>query len=144
MRAVCQRCGGRRDRYDQICPHCGHRPHGDGLLVAWLLSTEHLSPEQLDAAAERIARGDAPRPSDRQLERARVALGRHFRSDPGLTVGQRLGWLAMSALLTPLPGWVAWWWWRRTRPRAAVQVLALSLPFTLIYFVLWPAVGLFG
>ena len=31
-RAVCVRCGGERADFDQICPSCGHRPEGEGLL----------------------------------------------------------------------------------------------------------------
>lgn len=144
MGAVCQRCGGRRDTFDQICPACGHRPQGEGLLVAWLLSTNNLDEERLEAAASRIAGGEPLRPSSKQLERARRALGRDYGTDPGMTVGQRLALLATSIVLTPLVGWAAWLWWRQDRPRAAVQALALSLPLTVIYTVLWPALYLLG
>lgn len=143
MKAVCQRCGGPREGFDQICPSCGHRPLGEGLLVAWLLSDEHLDAAGLEAAGRRIAEGTPLRPSAKQLERARLALGRDYRSDPGLTVGQRLGLLATSVVLTPLVGLTAWLWWRGTKPRAAMQALGLSLPMAVIYAVLWPAVGLY-
>lgn len=140
MKAVCQRCGGGRESFDQICPSCGHRPEGEGLLVAWLLSDRNLDEAALGAAGRRIAAGEPLRPSSRQLARAKTALGRDYHSDPGLTVGQRLGLLATSVFLTPLVGLAAWLWWRNSRPRASIQALALSLPLTLIYTVLFPMV----
>ena len=138
-RAVCVRCGGFRANYRLICPHCGHRADGEGLLIAWLLSSEHLGDEQLEQAAERVRGGESIRPSERMLERARRALGTHFSSDPGLDTGQRIALLFTSLLLTPLVGWVLWFWWRRSRPRAAIQALGLSLPATAIFtaLVLW-------
>jgi hypothetical protein len=137
--AVCVRCGGFRADYRLICPHCGHRPDGEGLLIAWLLSSEHLNDHQLEEAAERVRSGESLRPSERMLERARRALGTHISSDPGLTARQRLGLLVTSLLLTPLVGWVLWFWWRGSRPRAAIQALGLSLPATAIFtaLVLW-------
>jgi hypothetical protein len=137
--AVCVRCGGFRAVFRDICPHCGHRPEGEGVLVAWLLSEENLDPERLQAAAERVRGGEVIRPSDRMIERARKALGTHFSSDPGLTVAERAGLLALGLLVTPLPGWVLWAWWRRERPRAALQALGLSLPASALWFagVLW-------
>ena len=140
MAAICQRCGGTRSSYDQICPACGHRPRGDGLLVAWLLSSRHLDPESLEQVAARIGAGESIRPSARQLDRARRALGQDLSTDPGLTVGQRLGVLLTSLVLTPLVGWTGWLWWRESRPRAAKQALALSLPATVVLTVLLPAI----
>ncbi len=140
--AVCVRCGGLRADFRQICPHCGHRPEGEGLLVAWLLSDEHLTQPQRDAAADRVRRGEALRPSDKMIERARRALGTHFSSDPGLSGPARAWLLLMGLALTPLPGWVLWAWWRRERPRAAWQALGLSMPASALFFVgvLWLAV----
>ena len=135
-RAVCVRCGSAREDYRQICPHCGHRPEAEGLLVAWLLSDEHLDAAQLDAAAARVRNGESIRPSERMLERARRALGTHFASDPGMTVAQRFALLATSLLVTPLVGWVLWFWWRGRRPRAAMQALGLSLPATAVFTAL--------
>lgn len=143
MNAACQRCGGGRDAFDQVCPACGHRPSGEGLLVAWLLSTHNLDPARLEQAAARIAAGEPLRPTDKQLARARRALGRDFATDPGLTVPQLLGLFATSLVATPLVGWVAWWWWRDTQPRAALQALALAAPVTVIATILWPALYLF-
>ena len=108
-------------------------------MIAWLLSSHNLDEAKLEAAAQRISGGEPLRPSGKQLERARRALGQDYRTDPGLTVGQRLGLLATSIVLTPMVGWVAWMWWRRTRPRASVQALALALPLTAIYTFAWPA-----
>jgi hypothetical protein len=141
--ALCVRCGTKRADYREICPSCGHRPEGEGLLVAWLLSDEGLPPDQLADAAERLKRGEAIRPSERMLERARMALGTHLASDPGLSVGERVALLLCSVLVTPLPGLVLWAWWRRDRPRAALQALGLSLPMAIAFgaFVIWRALG---
>ena len=134
--AICVRCGASRGDFRDICPSCGHRPEGEGLLVAWLFSQEALSQPQLAKAAERVRKGEPISPSDRMLDRARTALGMRLASDPGLTTGQRLGLLATTLFATPLVGWVVWFWWRRTRPRAALQALALSAPASVVLFVL--------
>jgi hypothetical protein len=130
MKAVCVRCGGERLRYDQVCPTCGHRPEGEGLLVAWLLSTEHLSEVELERVRGRVASGEVTRPTERMLEQARRAIGAHFATDAGLGTRERLGLLFVSLAFTPLPAWVlaAWWW--NEQPRAARQALAIALPTT--------------
>jgi hypothetical protein len=142
-RAVCARCGASRPDFRTTCPSCGHRPVDEGLLVAWLLSSEHLGDEALDAAAERIREGQGIRPSERQLQKARRALGRSFASDPGLSLPLRLGLLATSLILTPLPAWICFAWWLRSRPRAAWQSFGLALPGTLLYAAIgtWMALG---
>lgn len=132
-RAVCSRCGAGRPDFAGTCPACGHRPVDEGLLVAWLLSTENLDEPSLDAAAERIRSGESIRPSDRQLKKARRAMGRAFSTDPGLTVATRLGLLATSLILTPLPAWICFAWWLQQRPRAAWQSFGVALPGSLVY-----------
>jgi hypothetical protein len=144
MKSVCLRCGTVRGAFDQICPQCGHRPEGEGLLVAWLLSSENLTPEELQRTATRVAGGEVIRPSAKQLERARRALGRHFAVDPGMTLAQRLTLLACSVVLTPLPGLVLAAWWRTERPRAALEALALSAPVSVAYFAGVIALALSG
>lgn len=134
VRAICLRCGGPKAAYDAICPACGHVPEGEGLLVAWLLSDAHLDAAGLDAAAARVRSGEGIRPSDKLLDRARRALGRHATQDPGLTGGQRAALFATSLALTPLVGLTAAWWWREARPRAAAQALAMSLPVSVALF----------
>lgn len=138
-RAVCVRCGAIRPGWEGPCPSCGHRPEGEGVLVAWLLSDAHLSAEGMEAAAQRIQRGEPVRASDRMLETARVALGRHASKDPGLTRTQRLGLLSLSLLVTALPAMVLWWWWREDRPRSAVQALLIGLPAGVLSWglILW-------
>ncbi|MCB9680027.1 MAG: hypothetical protein H6733_01020 [Alphaproteobacteria bacterium] len=142
-RAICVRCGADKGHYERICPACGHRPEGEGLLVAWLLSDAHLDAGGLDKAARRIARGDTIRPSEAMLERARRALGAHASADPGLSGGQRLALLATSLVLTPTVGLTLWAWWRTERPRVALQALWLSLPASVLYAVgvLWLRFG---
>ena len=132
-RAICLRCGADKGQAARICPSCGHRPEGDGLLVAWLLSDAHLDDAQLDAAAARIRSGASIRPSEAMLERARVGLGVHRARDRALSPPQRLALLATSLLLTPLVGWVLYGWWRVERPRSATQALWLSLPVSVLY-----------
>jgi hypothetical protein len=120
-----------------VCPGCGHRPDGDGLLVAWLLSTENLAEAELARTRDRIRAGETIRPTDRMLELARKATGRHFATDAGLSGRDRGLILATSLALTPLPGLVlaAWWW--NERPRAARQALALALPSALLTASAW-------
>lgn len=135
-RAVCVRCGGERERWDAICPACGHRPDEEGGLVAWLLSTENLTEPELAEIRKRILAGEVIRPSGKMLDKARRALGQHFTTDLGLTSGERLGILAISLGLTPLVGWVCFAWWWNVRPRASMQALALSLPATVAFTLL--------
>ena len=134
--AVCGRCGGRKADFDRVCPHCGFRPEGDGLLIAWLLSTRHRDTASLDAVSERIRGGETVRPSAKMLATARRALGRSWASDPGLDTRQRLALLATSLLVTPLVGLMLAVWWYGTKPRAALQALALSLPASVLFFAL--------
>ena len=138
-RAVCVKCGGERSGYAQICPACGHRPDGEGLLVAWLLSSENLADAELNGVVARIRKGESIRPSARMLDKARRALGQHFTTDEGLSLGERALLLTTSLVLTPLPGWVVFFWWYGSRPRAAMQALALSLPASVLFtaVVLW-------
>lgn len=138
-KAVCVRCGGERQDFDQVCPSCGHVPTDEGRLVAWLLSSENLGADELRDAQVRIRAGEVIRPSARMLEKARRSLGWHFTTDVGMSTPERLGLLATSLFLTPLVGWVLFVWWYKVRPRAAIQALALSLPATVGFaiLVLW-------
>ena len=147
MKAVCARCGGGRSRHDQVCPSCGHRPQGDGLLVAWLLSDAHLDAERLEHVSQQIQDGQEVQPSERQLEKARKALGQVLSSDPGLTSRDWAALAVASLVLTPLVSWVCWWWWRRQRPRASLQALATAIPGTALFTlgpVLWHLFTVFG
>ncbi|MFK7927297.1 MAG: hypothetical protein AB8H79_03865 [Myxococcota bacterium] len=135
-RAICVRCGASRQSFRGICPGCGHRPVEEGLLVAWLLSTEHVESEALDAVAARIEAGDAIKPSAQQLKKAKRALGRTFQSDPGLSITHRTILLFTSLILTPLPAWFCFAWWLSSRPRAAWQSLAVAIPGSVLYFAL--------
>ncbi len=142
-RALCVRCGGSKRSYDAICASCGHVPEGEGLLVAWLLSAHHLDAAALEATAQRLRAGEAVRPSDALLERARYALGTHARQDAGLAPRSRALLLLVSVVLTPLVGLAAAFTWRETRPRASAQALAMSAPVSLgfLLFVVWRIVA---
>ncbi len=140
--AVCVRCGATRSTYDQVCPSCGLEPEGDGLLMAWLLSSEHLDAEQLDAARSRIEGGEHIRPTPAMLKKARKALKVHFSTDPGLPWKQRMLLMMTCFLLTPLVGWTLFAWWRRTRPRAAWQSAFIAAPMSALFFVAMIVVAL--
>lgn len=135
-RAVCVRCGGVRPSFDAICPSCGHRPDGEGLLIAWLLSEHNLDGPGLEKVQLRIKEGEVIRPSARMLDKARRALGAHFSTDAGMTTAEHLQLLAVNLLLTPLVGWVLFVWWRAERPRASLQALRLTLPVSVLFTVL--------
>lgn len=137
MKAVCVRCGMEKDHYAHVCPACGNRPDGDGMLVAWLASTEHVDAAVLPKIAAQIQAGHPFRPSSSKLREAQRALGRVISTDAGLTVAQRLGILLCSLVFTPLVGWTCFFWWRTERPRAAWQALGLSLPFTVLFTGIW-------
>lgn len=130
MSAVCVRCGAERSQWADTCASCGLAPVGEGRWVAWLLSAENLSPAELADVSRRIRGGEVVRPSRATLDRARRALGEHLATDAGLAGREGAGLLAVSVLLTPLVGWVCVAWWWSTRPRAAMQALALTLPAT--------------
>lgn len=134
MNAICSRCGTEKAAFRAVCSRCGQVPIGEGLLVAWLMSDEHLGPDELAEAAHRIRNGEAVSPSAKMRSRARRALGVSFATDPGLGVWQRLGLFAAILFATPLVGWVCWLWWLRDRPRAAWQSFALTLPVSLTFF----------
>lgn len=137
MKAVCVRCGAEKDHYGNVCPACGNRPDGDGLLVAWIASDAHLDAVALAAVGKRIAAGEPLRPSAAMLTKARRALGRAIGTDAGLTLGQRALLLGCSLLFTPLVGWTCFFWWRTEHPRSAWQALGLSLPPSVLFTCIW-------
>jgi hypothetical protein len=137
MRAVCLRCGHPKADAPAICPGCGHRPAEDGLLVAWLLSADNLSSDDLQEAGRRIAEGERLRPSQAALRRAARALGRSPRDDAGLSVAQRFGLLMLAAIVTPWVGLAFAWTWWDLRPRSARQALGVTLPTGLLVGAAW-------
>lgn len=126
-RAVCLRCGADKGAPEHVCPACGHRPDGDGLLVAWLLSDAHLDADGLDRAAARIRAGEPVRPSPAMLDRARAAL-RPPAADDGLGPWRMAGLAILALLVTPAVGIALAIWWWGTRPRSARQALWVSIP----------------
>ena len=93
-RTLCVRCGVVRADFRTICPACGHRPEGEGQLIPWLLSENHLDEAEFEATAQRIKDGELVQPSRRMLDQARRALGTHYASDPGLSANEALGLFA--------------------------------------------------
>ena len=86
--AVCFRCGALRMLYSEVCPGCGFEPRDEGLLVAWLLSSNYLDPVELQEVAQRVCRGEEPSPGKVALQQARRALGATLQTDPGLPLAQ--------------------------------------------------------
>lgn len=86
---------------------------------------------------------EQPPPDAAPTWAARPSLGALLALDSsGPPGGQLPRWAlatlgAISLLLTPLPGWVAWWAWRHTAPRAASQVLWVMLPLTTVVTIAW-------
>ena len=126
------------------CPACGHRPQGEERLTAWLLSSQHLDEDELAAAAARIAGGEPLQPTPDQIARAREALKpvpeeRVERPDPdaGLGFRQKLLFVGVNVVFTPLFGLAAWWSWRTRRPLAARDALQLTLPVVAFFGVAW-------
>ena len=143
VHAICARCGSSKADFSSICSACGHRPTGRAVALAWLLSDHNLSQHDLAGAAERIRNQEPLNPNAAALRRARLALGWHVATDPGLSQATRALLAITSVLLTPAPGFmVAWHWWEE-RPRSAWQALSISLPIAalLTIFFAWRAWG---
>lgn len=128
------------------CAACGHRPTGEERLLAYLLSSHHLSDKELDEAAGRIIAGDPIDPPPELLERARahlspVASEREVPRDPDeeLPPWRLVGIVAVSLLLTPLFGLALWWSWREERPKMARQALYAALGTGALGAVAWLA-----
>ena len=137
MKAVCVRCGAEKAHYGNVCPSCGNRPDGEGLLVAWIASDANLDEAALAATSRRIAAGEPLRPSAAMLQKARRALGREISTDEGLTVLQRFLLLGCSIVFTPFVGFTCFFWWRTEHPRSAWQALGLSLPPSVFFTAMW-------
>ena len=95
--------GSLRGHWEDTCPSCGHRPEGDGVLVARLLSAAHLDEAGSERVQARIRDGESIRPSRRMLDTARRALGKHFATDQGLSARDAAALFATNVLLT------RWW-----------------------------------
>jgi hypothetical protein len=86
-----------------------------------------------------------PAPDWRPQERAWPGL-----LDPDGPPGGRLSrrqteWLfALNILLTPLVGGVLWWTWRPVCPRAARQVLWVTVPVAVSMTAIWAVVVIWG
>ncbi|MBN2799968.1 MAG: hypothetical protein JXX28_12550 [Deltaproteobacteria bacterium] len=135
LHAICLRCGGPKGALGEVCPSCGHRPEGEGLHVAWLLSDQHLDQVGLALASQRIRDGELVQPSAQLLQTARRALRADLATDPGLTAGDWAKVTLGVALLSPLLGYALWFGWRERRPRAARQALWLAIPMSAVDFV---------
>ena len=143
VRCVCIRCGRIRIGLRTLCPACGGGVDEDSLEFAWLLSSHHLSEDDLSAASARIQSGDAIRPSPEMRLKARRAMRRTFQDDQGFAAKELALLCVVGLVATPLPGWLLGYWWRQSRPRAAVQALFISASCTLLYAgtVVWVLFG---
>ena len=113
--------------------------------IAWLFSSEHLSPSELEEASERIKNGEQPEPPDKLLQLAREAIRKNVirqTTDRPLNRPVLLGIATLCLLMTPLAGFAYWWGFRSERPRAAKQVLWVTWPIATLFLLLWS--GLIG
>ncbi len=114
--------------------------------MAWLFSSEHLSPEEMQEASERIKNGELPEPTEKLLQMAQEAIRKNVirqTTDRPLHRGEVLGIAATCLFLTPLAGFAYWWGFRAERPRAAKQVLWVTWPLTGAFTLLWSSIIVF-
>lgn len=142
MSAVCGRCGAFKDLPMQPCPACGHRPRGEERVLAYLLSSHHLTDEELEDASIRIVSGEALDPPPELIERARSAISptaRELPEDPDeeLPLSRVVGLIAANVVFSPLVGFVAWWSWRHRHPAQARQALQATIPVAVIGAITW-------
>lgn len=140
--AVCGQCGAFKDLPMQPCPACGHRPRGEERVLAYLLSSHHLTDEELEDASIRIVSGEKMDPPPELLERARSAISptaRELPEDPDeeLPTSRLVGLVVVNVLFSPLVGLVAWWSWRHRHPAQARQALQVTIPVAVIGTLIW-------
>jgi hypothetical protein len=150
MNSICHRCGGKKAGAFLPCPGCQYTPKATDRTVAWLFSSEHLSVEELEEAAQRLRRGEQPDPSEGLLASAQAkikTIAQRQATDIRISPGPLVGIGLMSLVLTPLAGFALWWGYRTERPTAAGQVLRITWPITIALSCLWVgiiAIRLFG
>ncbi len=150
MNSICHRCGGRKAGAFLPCPGCKYTPKATDRTVAWLFSSEHLSPAELEEAAHRLRNGEQPDPSDSLLASAKEQIqkiAQRHTTDQPIPPGPLVGIGLMSLMLTPMAGFALWWGYRTERPTAAAQVLRITWPIAISLLCLWVgiiAMRLFG
>ncbi len=143
MRAVCVRCGEIKPRAMGPCPACTYLPDGDDRPLSYLLSSHHLSDEELERAAERIRAGESVSPPPSLVEIARVELtatqaeGDDNPRDRGLNREEKFLLVLGDILFTPLIGVAAWWGLRVERPVASRQALLITAPVAALLTAVW-------
>ena len=128
IRALCLLCGGRKETVESTCLGCGHAFHEDESELAHLLSSAHLSQEELEQASARISGGERPFP-----KRTPSAAAGH----PGLSLRDLTLLVVICLLLTPLYGFVVAWGWRGRRSRAARQAFGAALVVAVVLAIFW-------
>ena len=129
--ALCVRCGAEKDLPLGRCPACAHVPTGEERALAVVCSARVLPPDALRAAMERIRRGEAVRPTEALLARAREVLSGEVVHTTRLTARQVLGLVAANVLVTPLVGYAVWWRYRHDAGPAARQALLATVPMSI-------------
>ncbi len=153
MRAVCVRCGEIKPRAMGPCPACTYLPDGDDRPLSYLLSSHHLSDEELERAAERIRAGESVSPPPSLVEVARVVSVRRSAArveltatqaegddnprDRGLNREEKFLLVLGDILFTPLIGVAAWWGLRVERPVASRQALLITAPVAALLTAVW-------
>ena len=140
--AICHRCGAEKRGPLVPSKSCAFTPLGEDRAVAWLFSSHHLDPEELDMVAQRVNRGERPEPSRSLRDRAREAMGAApvgtDQRQP-LTRAQVFQLLAANLLLSPLVGLAVWFGLGAERPVAARQALRWTLPMMVLFVGGWVA-----
>jgi hypothetical protein len=143
MNSICHRCGGRKAGAFLPCPGCKYTPKATDRTLAWLFSNEHLNPEELEEASQRLRQGEQPDPSDGLLTSAKDQIrkiAQRQTTDIPLPPASLAGISVMSLLLTPLAGFAIWWGYRAERPTAAAQVLRITWPISVALSCVWLSV----
>ena len=145
MIAICHKCGSPKSGPFVPCKSCQHVPQRQDRSVAWLFSTEHLSEEELQLAAQRVRDGARPDPSRALQELARQTMGAAPITDTRqvpLSTRTLVAIAGANLLLTPMAGLAVWFGYRQQRPTAAAQALRITVPVAFAMGALW--VGMVG
>lgn len=102
-------------------------------------SSTRAAPEEREVAQGEPRDEPAPWVGEPNLA---VLLALDGAGPPGGALPRWALWVlaASCVLLTPLPGWIAWWLWRDAAPKAAQQTLRVTASITAGTVVLWLAI----
>lgn len=102
--------------------------------LAIVCSTRVLDAAALQAAQERIRRGEAVRPTEALRARARAILSGRETVLARFTAGQLAALALANIVLTPMLGYAVWFRYRTRPGPAARQALAATIPVSILLF----------